>query len=230
MARSAFTLDEAISQLRAAGSQENRAGMGRFGIETDKAFGVSMPDIRAIAKEIEPDHALAETLWQSGFHEARILASLVDRPKWVTPEQMDRWTKDFNSWDVCDQVCGNLWDRTPYCDEKIYLWAGDEREFVRRAAFATIAWRAVHDKKADDAAFLPYLQLIEAASADERNFVKKAANWALRRIGKRSAFLHPHALKLSQELAERDHATARWIGKDAAKELESAKLRERLAL
>ena len=105
--------------------------MARFGIETDNAFGVSMPDIRAIAKEIEPGHELAEALWQSSFHEAGILASLVDRPKWVTPEQMDRWTKDFNSWDVCDQVCGNLWDRTPYCDEKIYLWAGDEREFVR---------------------------------------------------------------------------------------------------
>lgn len=131
MARSAFTLDEAISKLRAAGSRENRAGMARFGIETDNAFGVSMPDIRAIAKEIEPGHELAEALWQSSFHEAGILASLVDRPKWVTPEQMDRWTKDFNSWDVCDQVCGNLWDRTPYCDEKIYLWAGDEREFVR---------------------------------------------------------------------------------------------------
>lgn len=230
MARAAFKLEEALKRLRDAGSQQNRAGMARFGIETEKAFGVPMPDIRTLAKEIEPDHGLAEALWQSGFHEARILAALVDRPKWVTPGQMDRWTADFNSWDVCDQVCGNLWDRTPWCGEKILQWASDEREFVRRAAFATIAWRAVHDKKADDSAFLPYLNLIETASGDKRNFVRKAVNWALRQIGKRSAQLHPHALAMSQKLAASKDATARWIGKDAVKELESEKLKERLGL
>ena len=228
MARRPRTRDELVAELRALGSDRNRAGMARFGIETASAFGVPVTAIRAIGRTIRHDHDLAETLWATGYHEARILASLVDKSQWVTRDQMDRWAADFNSWDLCDQVCGNLFDRTPFTHGKIVQWAGDEREFVRRAAFATIAWRAVHDKAAPDDGLLAYLPLIERHSADPRNFVRKAVNWALRQLGKRSAGLHAPCLALAKRLAESDDRTARWIGKDAAKELEKPEIRARL--
>ncbi|MEC9342700.1 MAG: DNA alkylation repair protein [Pseudomonadota bacterium] len=228
--RHPHTLEQALDLLRASGKAENRAGMARFGIATDKALGVSMPDIRAAGKAIVPDHDLAEALWATGVHEARILAGLVDRPQWVTPAQMDRWAGEFDSWDVCDQVCGNLFDRTPHARDKIVQWSGDRRAFVKRAGFATLAWRAVHDKKAEDSEFLPCLDLIRREAGDERNFVKKAVNWALRQIGKRSAGLHAPSLALARELAESADRTARWIGRDAAKELDSDRVRAKLGL
>ena len=229
MPRRQTTLREAIECLERSGSEKNRAGMARFGIETSRAFGVPMPAIRACARAIVPDHGLAEELWQSGFHEARILASLVDRPQWVDREQMDRWTAEFTSWDVCDQVCGNLWDRTPFAREKIAHWASDEREFVRRAAFATMAWQAVHDKEIADRELLSGFQIIRDASTDPRNYVRKAVNWALRQLGKRSAALHEPALTLARELAASSDRTARWIGTDAVRELESRAVLERIA-
>lgn len=220
----------ALASLKSYGSQENRQGMARFGIDTQYAYGVSMPQIRAVAKTIVRDHDLAERIWQTGIHEARILTAFVDKPQWVTGDQMDRWTADFNSWDLCDQICGNMWDRAPMRDEKIIAWAEDEREFVKRAAFATIAWRAVHDKTAEDSEFLIYLPMIGAAAYDDRNFVKKAVNWALRQIGKRSAELYLHAREQARELAGEESMAARWIGKDALREFEKPALRTKLGL
>jgi len=204
--------------------------MARFGIVTSKAYGVSMPDIRNIAKATEKNHELAQALWDSDIHEARILAGLLDKPEWVTPEQMDNWVAEFNSWDVCDQICGNLFDRTPYVHEKILEWSQRPEEFVKRAGFAMIAWRAVHDKKQSDKTFLAYFPVVERQSGDSRNFVRKAVNWALRQIGKRSAYLHKPALKLATKLSVSEDKTARWIGSDAKKELESEKMLQRLGL
>ncbi|MCP4072778.1 MAG: DNA alkylation repair protein [Hyphomicrobiales bacterium] len=230
MARIHHTLDQALEKLRQLAKAENLAGMSRFGIETDNALGVSMPNIRNVGKEITKNHELAQNLWDSGIHEARILASIVDDHKWVTRQQMDEWALDFYSWDLCDQVCGNLFDKSIHADEKIRAWADLREEFVKRAAFALIAWRAVHDKQEKDEVFLAYFPLIEKASDDPRNFVKKAVNWALRQIGKRSQELHAPALAVAKKLASSDNSTRRWIGKDAAKELDSAKLRKRLNL
>ncbi len=230
MARTAHNLDLALDKLRQKSNYENRTGMARFGIDTAKALGVAMPDIRSIGKSIQKDHLLANALWESDIHEARILASLVDHPEWVTREQMDQWALDFNSWDLCDQVCGNLFDKSDYAPEKIIAWSTRSEEFVKRAAFALIAWRAVHDKKAPDEPFLAYLPIILKASDDPRNFVKKAVNWALRQIGKRSASLYVPALETAVKLVESKNATASWIGRDAVKELDSTKMRERLGL
>ncbi|MCP4182638.1 MAG: DNA alkylation repair protein [Hyphomicrobiales bacterium] len=230
MVRTAHSIDLAVEKLRGKSKPENRAGMARFGIDTTKALGVSMPNIRSIGNSIQKDHLLAQELWESKIHEARILASLVDHPKWVTSEQMERWASDFNSWDLCDQVCGNLFDKSPYAHEKIVAWSTRSEEFVRRAAFALIAWRAVHDKNSPDETFLAYLPIILTASDDPRNFVKKAVNWALRQIGKRSALLYVPTLETAVKLAESENATARWIGRDAVKELDSAKMQQRLGL
>jgi 3-methyladenine DNA glycosylase AlkD len=208
-----------LTELRSLGSEEARAGMARFGINTEKAFGVSMAATRPLARKYRRRHDLAERLWASGFHEARILAALIDDPKLVTRRQMDAWAAEFNSWDLCDQACMKLFARTPFATEKIAKWAKDKREFVRRAAFATIAGYTVHAKRAPDDEFLPLLDLIEARATDPRNFVKKAVNWALRQIGKRNMTLHAPALALAEKLAASDDKTARWIGKDAVKEL-----------
>ncbi len=228
MSRRPCTADGLLAWLEAQGSEADRAGMARFGINTERAFGISMAALRNIAREVERDHGLAEELWQSGWHEARLLAGLVDRPQWVTADQMDRWTAGFDSWDLCDQICGNLWCRTPFAPEKIRQWADDGREFVRRAGFVTLAWMAVHDKKAPHEMFLEYLPLIRDGAHDQRNFVRKAVNWALRQIGKRSGSLHGPCLELARELAASGDRTARWIGSDAVRELDSNKVRARL--
>ena len=230
MVRTPHNLDMILDKLRDKSDTENRVGMAHFGIDTSLALGVSMPNIRAIGRQIKKDHALALDLWQSNIHEARILASLVDHPKWVTSEQIDQWADDFNSWDLCDQVCGNLFDKSEYAPEKIIAWSARSEEFVKRAAFALIAWSAVHNKKALDDSFLVYLPMILKASDDPRNFVKKAVNWALRQIGKRSAYLHAPALEIALQLETSEHPTARWIGRDAVRELDSAKMRERLGI
>ncbi|HVY20523.1 MAG TPA: DNA alkylation repair protein [Bauldia sp.] len=210
---------QVLAELRALGSEEGRAGMARFGINTAKAFGVSMAAQRPLERKYRRNHALAAELWASGFHEARILAALIEDPKLVTPQQMDAWVADFNSWDLCDQACMKVFARTPYVATKVAKWAKDKREFVRRAAFATIAGYAVAAKKAPDAEFAPFFALIEQYATDERNFVRKAVNWALRQIGKRSPSLHRPALALAETLAASDDKTARWIGKDATREL-----------
>jgi 3-methyladenine DNA glycosylase AlkD len=193
--------------------------MARYGINTDKAYGVSIANLRPLARRLKRNHALAGALWKSGIHEARILAAFVEEPDKVTAAQMDRWVAAFDSWDLCDQVCNNLFALTPYVDEKIRAWADDEREFVRRAAFALLAAHSVHAKTAPDSELLAFLPLVERHATDPRNFVKKAVNWALRQIGKRNLTLHAPALALAEKLAASDDRTARWIGKDAVREL-----------
>ena len=229
-ARSTHTLDEAIDKLRELSDEKNLKGMSRYAIDTSLALGVSMPNIRSVGKGITKDHELAQQLWDSGIHEARILASLVDKPEWVSEQQMDLWVKDFNSWDLCDQVCGNLFCRTEFTKAKVFEWSEREEEFVKRAAFALIAWESVHNKKAEDSYFLVYLPLIRKCAIDERNFVKKAVNWALRQMGKRSVVLHRPALDLSKELMNSDDKSARWIGTDAVRELDGKKVRFRLGI
>jgi 3-methyladenine DNA glycosylase AlkD len=223
------TVKAILAELKALGSSEGRTGMARFGINIEKAYGVSMAAARPLARKYKRQHELAADLWASGIHEARILAALIDDPKLVTARQMDAWVADFDSWDLCDQACMKLFAKTPYVAEKVANWAKDKREFVRRAAFATIAGYAVGAKKAPDADFLPFLAFIETCATDERNFVKKAVNWALRQIGKRSKALHAPALKLATKLAASDDKTARWIGKDAVKELTDPAQLQRLS-
>ncbi len=230
MARRAHKVEEIIVRLKALENPVNLAGKAHFGIDVSKALGLSMPQIRAIAKEVTKDHVLAEELWLADIHETRLMASMLDIPGEVDEAQMERWVTDFNSWDICDQTCGELFDRTPYASQKALEWASRDKEFVKRAAFALMAWQAVHDKKREDGDFLRYLPVIEQQSGDPRNFVKKAVNWALRQIGKRSAYLHPHALSLAEKLANSEEKTARWIGRDAVKELSAEKLLTRLRI
>jgi 3-methyladenine DNA glycosylase AlkD len=214
-------VETVLAELKALGSEKNRAGMARFGINTDTALGVSA--MTPLVRKYRRNHALAEGLWASGYHEARILAAFVEEPDKVGKTQMNAWAAAFDSWDVCDQVAMRVFARTPYVTDRATRWAADEREFVRRAAFATIAGHAVAAKDADDAAFLAFLPLIEAYATDPRNFVRKAVNWALRQIGKRSAGLRIPALALARKLAASDDKTARWIGTDAARELSDPK-------
>lgn len=224
------TCDEVLSLLKQQADPVAKAGMARFGVSVESALGVSMPKVRAIAGSTVKDHGLAEELWQSGIHEARIAAALVDKPEWVTREQCERWALDFSSWDVVDQVTGNLFDKTPFADDLVRDWSERDEEFVKRAAYALIAWMAVHQKKRADAEFLTFLPVIEREAGDDRNFVKKAVNWALRQIGKRSAELQTPALKLARKLAASDDRAKRWSGNDAVRELDSEKMRKRLGL
>jgi len=219
-----------MEKLSSLSDSKNLEGMKRYGIRTKSALGVPMPEIRKLAREAGKDHALAEKLWSSGVHEARILASLVDEPEKVKEEQMDNWARDFNSWDVCDQVCMNLFDKTPYAYRKAREWSRRDEEFVKRAAFALIAALAVHDKEADDERFINLLPVMVRESTDERNFVKKAVNWALRQTGKRNAVLNSLAVRAAREMQKKDSPSAKWIASDALKELTSEKVKKKLSL
>jgi len=218
-----------IDQLREKGSAENVGGMARYAIESEGRLGTSMPDIRKIAKAAGKDHALALELWESGIAEARIAACLIDMPEEVTEEQMDDWVTGFNSWDVTDQVCLNLFDKTQFAEQKIHEWSLREEEFVKRAAYALIAGVAWHDKQAPDNRFIEYLPVIKMGATDERNFVKKAVSWALRHIGKRNLKLNKAAIKTAREIQQIDSKAARWIASDVNRELESEKIQARLA-
>lgn len=220
---------QAVAALKACASEATRAGMARYAIPSDKAFGVSMRDVQAVAKLYRYDHALAEALWQTDLYDARMLACYIDDPALVDAAQMERWIRSVDNWAHCDTPCFVLFDRTPHAWEKVDAWAGRTGEFVRRGAFALLASLTVHDKQAGDEPFLRGLQHIEAAAGDERNFVKKAVNWALRSIGKRNAALHAAALVVAQRLAAKKDAAPRWIGKDALRELTSAAVVSRLA-
>ncbi len=223
------TVRAILAELESLGSEKNRAGMARYGIDTTAAYGVSQAVLKPMARPYRRNHELALALWKSGRHEARHLAGLIDDPNQVTPEQMDAWAAGFNSWDIVDGVAFNLFDKTAHADAKIEQWVTDEREYVKRAAFSMIAGLGVHAKKRADETFLPYLALIERNAADNRNFVRKAVNWALRTIGKRSLALHGPALAVAERLAASADKAERWIGRDAVKELTSEKVRERLA-
>jgi 3-methyladenine DNA glycosylase AlkD len=208
-----------VAALKNASTKQDYANLKRFGITATKAFGVSMANLQKIAKPLGRDHALAEALWKTGWYEARMLASLIDEPDLVTPAQMDRWCKDFDNWGICDTVCFKLFDQTPHAFAKVTKWAASDEEFIKRGAFALLASLALHDKSSPDAAFLKTLPLVERAATDERNFVKKGVSWALRGIGHRSPKLWTAAMATAERLAASDDATARWIGRDAIKDL-----------
>ena len=219
---------QVIAKLKSKSNPANMAGMARFGINPKNTLGISIPFLRTYAKKIGKDHALAQKLWDSGIHEARLLAGFIDDPKQVTERQMERWVKDFDSWDICDQACSNLFDRTPYAHAKAIEWSKRKEEFVKRAGFVLMAALAVHDKKAGDEAFLRFLPIIRRESADGRNFVRKAVNWALRQIGKRNLHLNTQALKAAKEIQRLDSKSAKWIAADAIRELESPAVTGRL--
>ena len=204
--------------------------MSRFGISSRGRLGVSVPDMRAVATDIGRDHRLALALWKTEIAEARQVAAMIDDPRLVTERQMESWVADFDSWDVCDGVCLNLFENTSLVWKKIRDWAERDEEFVKRASFALIAGRAWHDKAASDARFFALFPVIERAATDERNFVRKAVNWALRNIGKRNQELNRAAIRFARRLRQSDSRSARWIAGDAIRELESEAVRKRLRL
>jgi len=212
--------EEVIKKLKKKANRKNVEGMARFGIASTNTLGVSIYDLRPMAKEIGKNHRLALRLWKSGIHEAKILASYIDEPAKVTEGQMEDWAADFDSWDVCDQVC-ELFGKTPYAYKKIVDWSKRKEEFVKRAAFALIAEMAWHDKEANDNQFKRLFPHIIRESTDERNFVKKAVNWALRNIGKRRPGLKKEAINAAKEIQKIDSKSARWIAADALRELNS---------
>ncbi|MBI3840726.1 MAG: DNA alkylation repair protein [Thaumarchaeota archaeon] len=217
-----------IEEMRSRSDPKAVEGMARFGIPTDKALGLSVPTLRGMAKKLGRDHGLALGLWKSGIHEARILAAMVDDPAKVTEGQMEEWVGEFDSWDVCDGVCGVLFDKTPFAYRKAVEWSRREEEFVKRAGFSLMAALAVHDKKASDAAFEGFFGYIERGATDQRNFVKKAVNWALRQIGKRNLRLNAKALRVAARISKMDSSSARWVASDALRELSSAQVKGRL--
>ena len=214
-----LSFEEMLERLQSLADPAVAAGQARFGITAGVPLGVSMPALRELARG-QQDHGLAHSLWQTGFHEARILASLVDELPLVTRLQMERWAQDFDSWDVCDQVCWNLFDRTPFALDLAKEWPLRPQEFVRRAGFTLMAGLAIHNKLLDDSQFMPFFPLMVQYATDERNFVKKAVNWALRRVGKRNPSLRVQAIQTARQIQQIDSPAARWIASDALRELE----------
>jgi 3-methyladenine DNA glycosylase AlkD len=219
---------EVIRELKALANPANVAGMARYGINSRNTLGVPIPALRRMARRIGRDHETALRLWDSEIHDARILAGFVADPGQATPALLEKWAADFDSWDVCDQVCSGFFDRTPMARTQALQWSRRREEFVKRAGFVLMAALAVHDKQAEDAVFERFLPAIRREAGDDRNFVKKAVNWALRQIGKRNARLHGQALALARELAGSTSRSARWTGCDAVRELESEAVRRRL--
>ena len=220
--------EEIVRMLESKRNQENVDGMARFGIKSDKALGLCMEDILAIAKLAGKDHDLAQQLWATGIYDARVLAARVDDPKKVTRDQMERWAKDFDNWAVCDNACMHLFDRVPFVWVVVPDWCRREEEFVRRAGFTLIATLSIHDKKTGDERFLTFLPLIREASMDERPMVRKAVNWALRQIGKRNARLNRLAVGCARRILRRETPSARWIASDALRELSDPVVLKRL--
>lgn len=211
------------------GTKKQAESLARYGIVAKGVYGVSVGDLRKYAKELGRNHALALELWATGAYEPRMLATFIDEPERVTSAQMDRWAKDFDNWAICDSACFHLFVRTPHAWKKVEAWADRPEEFIRRAAFALLASLSAKDREAEEARFSHGLALIEAAATDERNFVKKGVNWALRCIGKRSAGLHAESLEVSARLSRSDAPTARWIGKDALRDLNTRATTARLS-
>ena len=216
-----------IKKFKSMANSKNVEGMARYGINPHNNLGVTIYQLRPIAKENGRDHNLALELWDSDIHDARLLACFIDEPDKVTGEHMDSWAKDFDSWDICDQACTSLFDLTPFAGGKIFEWAKRDEEFVKRGAFSLIAGLSVHDKDAGDKEFEKLFPLIIKHSTDERNYVRKAVNWALRNIGKRNINLNKKAVKVAEEVLKIDDKTARWIAKDAIRELTSEKVQKR---
>ncbi len=220
--------EEIIRKLESLSSPEDVEGRARFGINSQMAYGVRIPELRSMARKVGKNHELAGKLWKYGYSETRILASMIDDPHLVTEDQMEKWALEFDSWDICDQCCMNLFRKTSFAYKKIFEWSKREEEFVKRAAFTLIATLAVHDKKADDEKFMDLFPLIIRESTDPRNYVKKAVNWALRQIGKRNLDLNRESIVIAFEINKIDSKSARWIASDALRELKSEKVQERL--
>jgi 3-methyladenine DNA glycosylase AlkD len=222
-------VQDALSSLERMSTQHDRENLARFGITASKALGVSMANIQVVAKRLGRSHELAAALWDTGWYEARMLTSFVDEPARVTPAQMDRWCRDFDNWGICDTLCFNLFDRTPHAWSKVEQWSTKRDEFVKRAAFALLWGLTVHDKRAGDEAFERGLAFIERAATDERHLVKKAVNMALRAVGKRNPALNAAAVTVARRLGDSQDAAARWVGKDALRELTSPAVMRRLS-
>jgi 3-methyladenine DNA glycosylase AlkD len=221
-------LKRALAELKRSGTAATRDGMARYGITAKKSFGVTVAQLKLIARQFPRNHELALALWESEWYEARMLATMVDDPKQVTPQQMEAWCRDFDSWAICDTACFKLFDQTPHAWAKVWEWASRKEEFVLRASFALLASLALHDKKTSDEPFLESLQLIEKSASDDRNFVKKGVSWALRGIGSRSPDLHRACLELSKKLSTSPDRTERWIGKDALNDLSRKLVKSRV--
>jgi 3-methyladenine DNA glycosylase AlkD len=219
---------DVLEKLRSKSRPDQLVGMARYGISTERRLGVSVPDMRKLAKEIGKNHQLALDLWKTGIAEARMVAAMVDEPDKLTEEQMEDWVKGFNSWDVCDGVCLNLFEKNQLAWRKIIDWSAREEEFVKRAAFSLIACLAWHDKKASDRKFIELLPVTVRGATDERNFVKKAVNWALRNIGKRNLNLNEAAINTAKEIGRLDSRAARWVASDTIRELKSEAVQARL--
>ncbi|MHB8894408.1 MAG: DNA alkylation repair protein [Candidatus Geothermincolia bacterium] len=221
--------DEIMRELKARANPANVEGMARFGIKPDNTLGISVTELRGMAREIGKDHDLAGLLWGSGIHEGRMLATLTEDPRAVTEAQADSWVEDLDSWDICDGLCFNVLWKTPFAYDKCFEWTTRDEEFVKRAGFALMAKLALSDKKAPDDRIAAFLPVIVRESSDERNFVKKAVNWALRQVGKRNLALNGQAIATAREIAVLDTKSARWIAADALRELEGDAVQARLA-
>jgi 3-methyladenine DNA glycosylase AlkD len=222
------SVKDVLNRLESKAQPEQLAGMAKYGIATERRLGISVPDMRKLAKELGRNHKLALDLWRTGIAEARIVAGMVGDPAKLTEQQMEEWVKDIDSWDVCDQVCMNLFEKNRLVWKKIIDWSEREEEFVKRTAFSLIACLAWHDKKASDDRFIELLPIIVREASDDRNFVKKAVNWALRNIGKRNLNLNEAAVNAAKEIKRLDSKAARWIAADAIRELESDAVQSRL--
>lgn len=222
------SVEEVLKRLKAKARPDQLEGMARYGMVAERRLGVSVPDMRSIAKELGKDHRLAIELWKTGIPEARIVAAMIDEPDKLSDTQMEDWVKDINSWDVCDQVCMNLFEKSPLAWKKIFDWSERDEEFIKRTAFALIACLAWHDKRAEDKRFVKFFPVIKRGATDERNLVKKAVNWALRNVGKRNPNLNKAATKAAKEILRIDSKAARWIASDAIAELESEAVHRRL--
>ncbi|MBP2030398.1 3-methyladenine DNA glycosylase AlkD [Methanohalophilus levihalophilus] len=222
------SVEKVIEYLESHSRPEAVEGMQKFGITPDHAYGVSIPDLRALAKSIGRDHYLALSLWEKDTRETRILASMIEEVGEVTEEQVDRWVEDFDYWEICDQCCMNLFEKTPFAKQKALEWSSRDEEYVKRAGFVLMARLAVSNKKAEDDYFAEFFPIIEREATDERNMVKKAVNWALRQIGKRNLALNKRAVECAEKVAEIESKSAKWIASDALRELKSEKVIQRL--
>ena len=219
---------QVVDRLRSIGDPKAVEGMARFGIQSSNSFGVSVPKLRTLARELGHDHHLSLQLWGTGLHDARLLATMIDDPRQVTIPQMEKWVRDFDSWDVVDGCCGNLFDKTPFAVARAKEWCRREAEYEKRAGFVLMAELAVHDKKAKDQVFLDFLPLIIDGASDKRNFVKKAVNWSLRQIGKRNLKLNKAAVSTALKIQKMESGSAKWVASDALRELKSTQVQKKL--
>ncbi|MTK64509.1 MAG: DNA alkylation repair protein [Methanobacterium sp.] len=223
-------LQELVGRLESLSKPENIEGMARFGITPEKTYAVRIPELRKIAKETGKNHEMALKLWELDFRETKILACMIEDPEMVSSAQMNEWTLEFDYWEICDQCCMNLFSKTKFAYEKIFEWGVHEEEFVKRAAFSLLAVLAVHDKKQADEQFEQYFPLLISASTDNRNFVKKSVNWALRSIGKKNSRLNKSSIDLAEEIFAINTKSSKWIASNALKELRSEKVRKKVGI